>query len=69
MADELQSAGRYARLLAECSSVMPTAFDAPISQLKGVGAVPPYFGMGYNASIIELLSIINIGSRSITNMQ
>lgn len=69
MADELQSAGRYARLLAECSSVMPTAFDGPISQLKGVGAVPPYFGMGYNASIIELLSIINIGSRSITNMQ
>lgn len=69
MADELFSAGRYARLLAECSSVMPTAFDGAIAEIKGVGAVPPYFGMGYNASIVELLSIINIGSRSITNME
>lgn len=68
MADELQCAGRYARLLAECSSVMPTAFDGAIAELKGVGSVPPYYGMGYNASTIELLSMINIGSRSVTNM-
>lgn len=68
MADELLSASRHARTLAECSSLMPEAFSEAIHELKGAGAVPPYYGMGYNATIVELLSIINIGSRSITNM-
>jgi hypothetical protein len=48
---------------------MPSAFDDAIIELKGVGSVPPFYGMGYNASVIELLSIINIGSRSIINME
>lgn len=69
MPDELASAGRYARLLAECSSVMPSAFDAAIAELRGGASVPPYYGMGYNATITELLSFINIGSRSITNIE
>lgn len=69
MVEELSGAGRYSRLLAECSSVMPSAFDNAIREMKGQGATPPFFGMGYNASIIELLSIVNIGSRSVTNMQ
>lgn len=66
--DELISAGHYAHLLAGCSSIMPAAFNNAIGELKGAGATPPYYGMGYNATIVELLSIINIGSRSITNM-
>lgn len=69
MPDELTGGGRYLKLLAECSSIMPSAFDNPIREIKGQGATPPFFGMGYNASIIELLSIVNIGSRSVTNMQ
>ena len=69
MPDELTGAGRQARTLAECSSIMPSAFDDAIIELKGMGAVPPFYGMGYNASVIELLSIINIGSRSIINME
>ena len=69
MPDELTGAGRQARTLAECSSVMPTAFDDVVAEMKGMGAVPPFYGMGYNASVIELLSIINIGSRSIMNME
>lgn len=69
MAEELLSANRYARLLAECSSLMPESFNAEISELKISASTPPYRGMGYNASVIELLSIINIGSRSITNME
>ena len=68
MSDELVSAGHYAHLLAGCSSIMPASFNSAIAELKGVGAVPPYYGMGYNATVVELLSIINIGSRSITNM-
>ncbi len=69
MAEELLSANRYARLLAECSSLMPESFNAEIGELKISASTPPYRGMGYNASAIELLSIINIGSRSITNME
>lgn len=69
MAEELTAANRYARILAECSSIMPDCFNSQIGELKGIAAAPPYYGMGYNASIIELLSIINIGSRSITNME
>ena len=69
MTEELAAADRYARTLAECSSIMPEAFNEPIQQIKGAGATPPFIGMGYNASIIELLSIINIGSRSVSNMQ
>lgn len=69
MADELLAASRHARTLAECSSIMPEAFAEAIHSLKGAGAVPPYYGMGYNATIVELLSIINIGSRSITRME
>ena len=69
MAEELLSANRYARLLAECSSLMPESFNAEIGELKIPASTPPYRGMGYNASVIELLSIINIGSRSITNME
>ena len=68
MADELLAAGRQARVLAECSSIMPEAFAEAIHDLKGAGAMPPYYGMGYNATVAELLSIINIGSRSITRM-
>ena len=68
MAEELTSAGHYAHLLAGCSSIMPAAFNSAIAELKGAGATPPYYGMGYNATVVELLSIINIGSRSITNM-
>ena len=69
MAEELAVADHYARTLAECSSIMPDVFNPAICQMKGAGATPPFFGMGYNASIIELLSIINIGSRSVSNMQ
>ena len=69
MAEELLSANRYARLLAECSSLMPESFNAEIGELKISASTPPYRGMGYNASVIELLSIINIGSRSITKME
>ena len=69
MGEELTSANRYARLLAECSSIMPECFNTEIAELKGLASAPPFYGMGYNASIIELLSIINIGSRSLTNME
>ena len=69
MPEELTHAGHKVRLLADCSSTMPEALGSAIHELKGLGATPPYIGMGYNASIVELLSMINIGSRSITQLE
>ena len=69
MPDEIAPAGHYATTLAECSSIMPEPFNEAIYELRGRGVRPPFIGMGYNASVIELLSIINIGSRSVSNMQ
>lgn len=66
---ELAGAGQYARMLAECSSEMPEAFNDAVRRKKGAGAEPPFCGMAYNANIVELLSILNIGSRSVTNME
>ena len=69
MPEELTHAGHKVRLLADCSSTMPEALNNAIHELKGLGATPPYIGMGYNATVVELLSMINIGSRSITQLE
>lgn len=69
MPDELVGADSFAQTLAECSSIMPAAFDEQIREVRGPMTTPPFLGLGYNASVIDLLSIINIGSRSVSNMQ
>ena len=62
--DEASYGNRYAALLYDCSSEMPAAFDAAIRDLRG-GGQPPFRGMSYNASMQELLTILNIGSISV----
>ncbi len=62
-ADEASYGNRYASLLYDCSSEMPAAFDAAIRELRG--GVPPYRGMSYNASVQEVVAILNIGSISV----
>lgn len=42
---------------------MPAAFDAAIRELRG--GTPPYRGMSYNASVQELVAVLNIGSISV----
>jgi hypothetical protein len=69
MQEEISLLNHKARLLADCSSTMPSVLDNAIHDLKGVGAIPPFVGMGYNTSVVELLSMINIGSRSITQLE
>ncbi len=66
--EELSQAGHRVRLLADCSSVLPSALDDAVRELKGRGTTASYIGMGYNATVVELLSMINIGSRSITQL-
>lgn len=56
---------RYARLLYDCSSVMPRTFDEAIREVKGPGALPPFRGVSYDASAAELVAMLNIGSISV----
>ncbi len=59
---------RYARLLYDISSPMPPLFEEAIRSLRDDRASGPFRGMCYNASITELLSILNVGSISV-NLQ
>ena len=59
---------RYARLLYDLSSTLPPLFDDAIRDLRGDGATGPFRGICYNASVTELLSILNVGSISV-NLQ
>lgn len=61
---EITNANRYARLLFDSSSRMPEIFDDAIRNLRGGSVTPPFRGMSYNASISDLISVINIGSMS-----
>lgn len=55
---------RYAHLLMDLSSVMPEQFNEYIVSCRGHYSSPPYIAMSYNASISELIAMLNIGSRS-----
>lgn len=65
--EELRTNGsRYARLLYDCSSPMPELLHEAIRDLKGPGARPPFRGMCFNCSMAELISVLNIGSISVS---
>lgn len=63
--EEADYPNRHARLLYDCSSPMPSLFDAAIREVKGPGALPPFRGMSFNASAAELIAMLNIGSISV----
>ena len=63
--DEADLPNRYARVLYDCSSPMPELFEGAIREAKGPGAMPPFRGMSFNASAVELLTMLNIGSISV----
>lgn len=63
--EERSLPNRYASVLYEASSVMPSVFDEAIREAKGPGALPPFRGMSYNASADELIAMLNIGSISV----
>lgn len=58
---------RYARLLYRVSSEMPPLYNESIAALRG--CQPEIFrGMSYNASMTDLIGMMNIGSVSVTLM-
>ncbi len=56
---------RYATLLMEMSSTIPERFHGYIKNCRTRFAEPPYVAMSYNASLPELITMLNIGSRSL----
>ena len=68
--DELPAGSRYARMLYEMSSAMPGEYNETIVRLRsGDACAPPFRGMSCNTSIADLISMLNVGSRSINKMQ
>ncbi len=63
--EEISHGNRYAQTLFDCSSEMPSIFNRDILTARGDHATPPFRGMSYNASLGELVSILNIGSISV----
>jgi hypothetical protein len=55
----------YAHLLLDMSSQMPDVFNTYIREWRSELTHPPYFAMSYNASMTELIAMLNIGSRSL----
>ncbi len=56
---------RYARLLMEMSSEIPEQFNNYVLHCRTRYAHPPYIAMSYNASLSELVAMLNIGTRSV----
>lgn len=56
---------RQAHLLADISSIMPEQFHRYIGECRHSFARPPYIAMSYNASMSELVAMLNIGSRTL----
>lgn len=59
---------RYARLLYDMSSDMPAEYSEIIWQLKGKIGQPPFRAMSCNASVADMIAMLNIGSRSINKI-
>lgn len=63
---EVPLAIRYAHLLMDMSSVLPEPFNQYVKECRQYFAQPPYIAMSYNASMSELVAMLNIGTRSLT---
>ncbi len=66
--DEVCGEDRYSRLLYDMASTMPAVFDDAIRSSVAGLSLPPYKGMAYNASAAQLLTVLDIGSRSVNNI-
>ncbi|MBQ7855877.1 MAG: VWA domain-containing protein [Alistipes sp.] len=65
--DELEPRNRSQYLMAKMSSTIPATFEDAVTSLRGDLAHPPFLAMGYNASMVEVIAMLNIGSYSIVD--
>ncbi len=66
--DELPQT-RHTRMLYDMSSIMPDEYTESILRIRGGDTRGPLRGMSHNTSITDLVSMLNVGSRSINKMQ
>ena len=64
-ASEVPTSIRYARLLMDMSSEIPEQLNRYVGECRLSYATPPYIAMSYNASMSELIAMLNIGTRSL----
>lgn len=62
---EVPATVRYARLLMDMSSIIPEQFNRYVGECRSNYVAPPYIAMSYNASMSELIAMLNIGTRSL----
>ena len=62
---ELPTSVRYAHLLMDMSSMIPEQFNRYVGECRANYATPPYIALSYNASMSELIAMLNIGTRSL----
>ncbi len=60
---------KYAQLLYDMSSTMPSTYNENIFQIRDDSIAPPFRGMSYNTSITHLIAMMNIGSLSVNLIQ
>lgn len=60
--------GKYSQMLYDMSSEMPVEYNDPIRSIRGKESSPPFRGMSCNTSIADLITMLNVGSRSINKM-
>ena len=63
--NEMFGESRYAQTLAEMSSIIPQPLENYAARYRRDFASPPFLAMSYNASITELIAMLNIGTRSL----
>ena len=56
---------RYAHLLMDMSSIIPKQLNTYVEKCVNRFSRPPYIAMSYNASMAELIAVLNIGTRSL----
>lgn len=59
---------KYAELLLDMSSLMPPPFQAEIALSNNETQAKPCYAMAYNASISDLVRLLNIGSTTINHI-
>ena len=62
---EVDWSSNYISTLADMSSEIPSRFNDYVRSCRADYAQPPYLAMSYNASITELVALLNIGTRSV----
>lgn len=64
-ANESNYINRYEELIYNCASEIPQTMNSAIIEMKNGYGTPPFRAVSYNASMTELLAILNIGSISV----